>query len=122
MSKASSAERRVSLRFPCIRVSPCLVQAAYDRLWVRVQDISARGMALIVNRPFRPETSLVIQLTRADYPLALPARVVHCTPHDHLNWKIGCEFDTPLVAEELNAFLEGTARPACADASRVGFK
>jgi hypothetical protein len=74
-----------------------------------VRDISASGIAVLIDREFAPDTVLVIELENParGVTCALRARVIHALeipPDDR--WLHGCAFERELTAEELRAFAE----------------
>jgi hypothetical protein len=103
-------DRRVAVRYPGNADASCQAYASAGGLlpaWVR--DISAVGVALLINREFASGTVLTIEL---DNPVrgvsrVLRARVVHTLelPPDG-RWLHGCAFERTLTDEELHAFAE----------------
>jgi hypothetical protein len=103
-------DRRVAVRYPGNRDASCqtfVSPAGICPAWVR--DISAVGVALLVNREFAPDTVLTIELNNAARGVScvLRARVVHTLelPPDG-RWLHGCAFERTLTDAELRAFAE----------------
>jgi hypothetical protein len=103
-------DRRVALRYPGNPDASCqaiMTPGGICPAWVR--DISAVGVALLINREFAAGTLLTIEL---DNPIrgvscVLRARVVHTLelPPDG-RWLHGCAFERTLTDDELRAFAE----------------
>jgi hypothetical protein len=72
-----------------------------------IQEVSSGGITLNLRRRFEPGTVLNVELApNANGPRCLVLRVVHATQQTNGRWIIGCAFDRPLSAEELQAFFE----------------
>jgi hypothetical protein len=65
-----------------------------------VRDLSAGGVGLTLCYPFKPGTSLAIELVGARGICTLLARVVHVTDRCDGTWFLGCEFVNRLSDEE----------------------
>jgi hypothetical protein len=104
-------ERRIAVRYPASRDTSCQTADPVSRnrfpAWVR--DISATGIALLVEKHFPPETWFTVELDnpRQGVAVQLQARVVHTIemPNDYC-WLHGCAFERPLRKEELQAFID----------------
>ncbi len=79
----------------------------------RTKDVSRGGLAAIAQQPIAPgtavelEISLVFDEATFSEPLAVPARVVWCTPLGERDYQIGTAF-LPLASEQaeyLSMFL-----------------
>jgi hypothetical protein len=99
-------ERRATVRYPCDRTGSCAVFPSYETFRARVQDISARGIGMIMAREFKPDTLLIVELAKRDGSsrLGVASRVTHSLKLGAF-WSIGCEFDTPLNEEVLQALV-----------------
>jgi hypothetical protein len=71
------------------------------KLW----NISAGGLALVVNQRFEPGTVLAIELGVNRAVGSIVARVVHTTVSTGGRWIIGCQFLQPLSEEDLHTLL-----------------
>jgi hypothetical protein len=108
--------RRSAVRFRFDREAYCYstVFAGYVPRWGIAQNISAQGMGLLLSVYIKPGTRLVIETLEpgAGSPLALAARVRHCTQQAEDRWIAGCEFTNRLSDKQLRALLAaGTAAP-----------
>jgi len=99
-------ERRVTVRYACDRSGSCAVFPSYETFRARVQDISTRGIGMIMTREFKPDTLLIVELARRDGSsrLGVASRVTHSLKLGAF-WSIGCEFDTPLNQEVLQTLV-----------------
>jgi hypothetical protein len=68
-----------------------------------VQNISAGGIGLLVNRAFTPGEVLSVELPGSPSRTVL-ACVIHSTPQDEGIWLLGCSFSTAFRDAELQAF------------------
>jgi len=101
-------ERRAAVRHPCRVLSACHPVPEGDRLCgARAVDISATGIALVVDRPVEPETLLAVELPGRDQatPHTLLVEVRHCRPQPEGGWLLGCAFDHALSDADLRALL-----------------
>ncbi len=106
--QSSQRERRAAVRYQSTKKVSFFAQPkTEDMLWARVRNISTGGIGLILSRTMRPDTLLTIELksTPESAPLTLSAAVMHCTPDACGTYLVGCQFDTPLSKEQLQAFL-----------------
>lgn len=109
-STESGAERRVWVRHPCNLDTMCQPgEGRLDQFWwlAQVQDISPRGMRLVLGRRFESGTTLAIamQSTTYAYSLTLQAEVVYANPHPSGGFATGCVFSRELTDDELKALL-----------------
>ncbi len=105
-SSATEVERRAWVRYPCDQQSVCqpYTQEKGEATWpAQVQDISAGGASLLMNRRFEPGAILSLELgAKADGQTRLPlVRVRHVKAGQKGRWVIGCQFLTQLSDEEL---------------------
>ena len=106
-------DRRAWVRFPkneevwCQAVGGS-VKENLDTAWMgRVRDISRGGMGLSLSQRFEPGTALLVELSERPKVLRnLLVHVAHATEDKKGRWIIGCTFDCPLSAEELEIFLQ----------------
>ena len=86
----------------CNPLASCLLPTLRQLHWATVRDISARGIGLVMDQAFRPDTPVVIQLWTAGPSLVeLPARVAEARLDPSGKWLVGCEFETALPAGQL---------------------
>ena len=103
-------DRRVAVRYPGNPDASCqAITAPAGILAAWVRDISAVGVALLINREFPSDTVLTIELNNALHGVScvLRARVVHTLelPPDG-RWLHGCAFERTLTDQELQAFAD----------------
>ncbi len=102
-------ERRTSLRFASTQEGCCLALAGdKDHEWTaRVQDISHRGIGLVINRRFESGSVLLVQLHDRDrgFPHYLMVRVVRHQVLAPRKWLHGCTFARSLSEDELKVLL-----------------
>src|SRR5579884_1264621 len=107
---ARGRDRRVAVRYPGNPDTSCQAVTPSDGAWPAwVRDISASGIAVLLDREFPPGTVVVIELDNPDQGVAcaVRARVIHALelpPDDR--WLHGCAFERELSAHELRAFAE----------------
>ena len=115
-----SNDRRDSKRLACELVGkarPCTALEASNQWPVKVCDISANGVAVIVCRRFEQGTVLSLTLSGPDaddvaMPLARVRRVTTVGAH----WLLGCTWMNEMDAADLNLLLgEARAQPSTAD-------
>jgi hypothetical protein len=72
-----------------------------------VHNLSESGIGLNLSRPLTMGGKIVIRLKGTpDYiMLQLPARVIHATQEVDGTWRVGCEFEQKLNADELETLL-----------------
>ncbi len=106
----SGRDRRVAVRYPGNPDAACRAfapSAGVYAAWVR--DISASGVALMIECEFEPGAVLTVELANQyqQVTTVLRASVVHALevpPGDR--WLHGCAFERPLTDDELRAFAE----------------
>jgi hypothetical protein len=109
---AGWAERRAWVRYPTDLESLCQprpAQPGEDCWWpAKVRDLSCGGVGLVLRHRFDRGTMLSVELpsTNQSQFFLLLAAVVHTTPQADGEWLIGCEFATPLSADDLRSLLE----------------
>jgi hypothetical protein len=107
--RAAPVERRTWVRFSARLKAVCAPQGfpGGDTRWWRaiVTDVSAGGLAMLLDRPAPPRAVLAVRLRDACYgDVALPlARVVRAAARGDGHWVLACEFAYPLHDEELRA-------------------
>src|SRR5262249_27459996 len=105
----AGAERRASVRFPCLHGTSCAMnvslhsdgEAPLEHWAATVQDISQGGMGLVVGRRFEKGTVLSVELQDAKGTNArsVLATVVRVLPQGLGQWLLGCVFSKPLTRE-----------------------
>jgi hypothetical protein len=107
--KGSAAERRRAQRHLCtLDTSGRLVASlAGNTQIVRVRNISASGISLVLNGPVEPETTLYIELLNrpSSYLCMLRLRVVYSVEHPNGLFIVGGAFLQRLNAEQLTGLL-----------------
>jgi hypothetical protein len=99
-------ERRAVVRYACKQTTACALFPSYERFRARVENVSIRGIGLIMTREFKPDTLLIIELARRDGTcVAISSRVTQSLKAGGACWKIGCEFDSPLSQELLKTLV-----------------
>lgn len=111
------AERRVAERytFPAGAESRVYVPAADSSLPASAMDISLSGVGLRLPQHVGRNALILLQFRSADAGRALnrPAAVVYCRPSSGGGYFLGCRFNPPLTAAELDALLGAKGdRPA----------
>jgi hypothetical protein len=100
---------RVFERYPSELPTQCQPLAARgddEIVWqATVNNISAGGIGLLLQRRFEPGTGLAIELPDADFTYTVFVRVIHALAQPNGRWLLGCSFVTPLSEERLNALL-----------------
>ncbi len=79
-----------------------------QELFAHVQDISARGIGLVMEQPLAAGLEFTAEVTNT-LSLVLSihtARVIHVAELPGSDYLIGCQFETPLAPELLEAFLK----------------
>jgi hypothetical protein len=112
---AQAEERRAAVRYPCDLHTTCqpMGRTAAGSWPARAVNISANGIALVLNRRFERGTILSIGLESADGQTArsMLVRVVYAKGQDDGSWRMGCVFASELGDEELQAFKAKRLRP-----------
>jgi hypothetical protein len=102
-------ERRAEPRYPCSLTVGCEpVAGKGQEPWgAEVRDISASGIALIVERRFEPGTILVVMPPEQfETPASLLARVVRAQAYGSGRWIIGCKLVNRLGEDDLRGLLD----------------
>ncbi|MGE3805210.1 MAG: PilZ domain-containing protein [Gemmataceae bacterium] len=97
-------ERRASVRYYPKDVQGQVAPKKGGRPYkAMVHDLSTTGIAMVLHHSFDRDTLLSVELQSADqsFSFSLLAEVVHCTPTDNHNWRIGCRFVRELTEEEV---------------------
>jgi hypothetical protein len=100
-------ERRLLFRHPCHLPATCSPAPEGDILGsATVSDISAGGVAVLVNHPIEPDTVLYLDLGDKDRGAShrLLVQVVHARQKEG-GWLLGCALSTFLTARELSGLL-----------------
>jgi hypothetical protein len=102
-------ERRAWTRHACNLATSCRLLAIVPGLPapIRVRNISATGISLVVDGHFTPQAQLTIELksTLRRVARTLPIRVVYCIEHPTGDSILGGRFLSPLTTEELRVFV-----------------
>ena len=106
----SPSNRRASVRYQCGPATPGRVLTVEGQEWQRawVLDLSLGGVGLLLGRPVEMETRIVVVLKSNTTPkklYELAARVCHCARQPDGDWVAGCEFETKLTDDVLDALL-----------------
>src|SRR5690348_14568002 len=92
-----AGERRRSPRRPCIHEAPLrpLGAEAGPPRWASVQNVSDRGVGLLLSCGFPPGTALALRLPPECGwgGREVVGRVVHATPAPQGNWWLGCTLE-----------------------------
>jgi hypothetical protein len=109
IQQAAEANRRESVRYNINLDTSCLLIAALegDPLPIRVRNISAGGISLVLNRGVEPDTILSIQLLNRPrmFFCKIDVKVTYMVEHPSGDWILGGSFARPLTDEELRALL-----------------
>jgi PilZ domain len=104
------SERRAWVRMPKDQRVSCqrpIVDPPADEsetAWMgTVRDVSAGGIAVVLNRRFEPGTILIVTVS-AKGAESRHVSVCHATPENG-HWLIGCAFAQALDQDELRRFL-----------------
>ena len=107
--KGTWVNHRATVRYQCPPATPGRVILVNDQEFQRgwVQDLSATGIGMHLNRPLAVGTLVVIQMKSAGAKKTceLAARVVHATQRPTGEWLVGCELVTKLSDDDLEALL-----------------
>jgi serine/threonine protein kinase len=114
-SRSPESERRVSVRYPCSLQTQCnrnnsihLDEIARQDSWeATIQDLSAEGIGLLVNRRFERGTILTVDLrgSKHGFERSMELRVTRVTRATRGSWLHGCVFAEPLSKTELRKLL-----------------
>jgi hypothetical protein len=103
------AERRRAQRHVCNLETSCRLVAsvAGNAQIVRVRNISASGISLVLNGPVEPETILYIELLNrpTSFLCLIRLRVVYSVEHPNGVFIVGGAFLQALTAEQLTGLL-----------------
>ena len=105
---AFPVERRSAQRFAPRRVLIGQIEPDEGgRIPTRVQNLSARGVGLLADRPFPAGAVVKIRLVNAAamFALLVTARVKHCNQVLTGDHYLGCEFEQALAPGEMRPFL-----------------
>jgi hypothetical protein len=109
LTTTCQAERRARVRFHCTLDTFCFpLQTAGEACCEgQVQDISQKGIGLVLNQPFEPGAILGIEM---GYKVRrrsriLVARVIHITAQADGRWLVGCEFAFQLTDRDIKALF-----------------
>lgn len=98
-------ERRAAIRFPANLDGSCepVHGPRGEGWWATIQDISAGGMCLVVERRFELNALVLVDLPSTSQCLvrSLLARVKNVRATDDGSWVLGCAFVKPLEPAEV---------------------
>jgi hypothetical protein len=105
----SERERRMAERYLLSHKPPaCLLTRPHlEYLNAIVDNVSAGGIRLLVDRSLEPGTVMALRLKTGRSSVLQSARVVYAQPRAEGDWTIGCKLSMPLSACELESLLEG---------------
>ena len=106
---AATIERRAAERFATVREASCSpVTQRHNVMTVKVRDVSANGIGLLVGRRFERGTVLLIQVLGENpaLPPMLVGKVVHVTAQSTGEWLIGCALARGLTQAEVQTVAE----------------
>lgn len=101
-------ERRSARRYPCHQAVECdPLSAREQKPWpAEVNNISASGIALVLERRFEPGSVLTVApANQAEIVDSLMARVVWVRAYGPGRWIVGCQLACRLADEDLRQFL-----------------
>ena len=108
-SKLVGIRRRTMDRYRCALATSGKLHfpGTGDTVTAWVCNLSRGGIGLNLSDTIQAGQEMVIHMKSTDgsTSLKLPARIVHSTPEIDGTWRVGCEFHTPLTADELDALL-----------------
>jgi hypothetical protein len=100
---------RAGLRHFCAQLTPvrAVVRPTFRSVLVYVRDVSTTGIGLRCIEPWSSGSHVAINWNFGGpaQQRTLRAHVVHATWDAENGWLIGCAFETPLSAEELENLL-----------------
>jgi hypothetical protein len=105
------SERRTAIRHPSRQKNPArLTRATGEGPWlVRIRNVSAEGVGLIANHPFKRGMLLTIELpSKVPGKLGTPKqiKITHASPQGTNGWWVfGGVFSSRLTQEELDALM-----------------
>jgi len=107
---SSDIERRVATRFPCPLTTSCRLLAALrdGPAPVRVRNISATGISLVVPHACAPGTKMPVELKSVSRNITRSVEivVVYCIDHPSGESILGGAFTAPLPEEDLRIFVK----------------
>ncbi len=127
--RPAKGERRATVRHPSSMEGSCrAVGRAKESEWpLRIHDVSADGIGLLLGRRFEPRSVLLVEVSdRTGGPCRrLLVRVVRAAPLPGKTWLVGCIFARRLAHEDLEILqgsLEGASAPTgvIVSAARTG--
>ena len=108
-SEPAGIERRVATRHPCSLMTSCRLLAAVrgGATPIRVRNISATGVSLVVGRNFNSGELLNIELkhTTRNVVRTLQVRVVYCIEHPGGESIVGGSFTQAMNPDDLKTFV-----------------
>lgn len=97
-------DRRTTMRFPCALRATCRLAATQEALEADVNNVSPKGIALILNRPLPYGSVLTVELQRGSTRLTGAARVVYVLTAVS-GWCHGCQWLKALDLAELDPLV-----------------
>ncbi len=109
-TRLSPEERRTATRYFCACPHPVhlLVRPGVISIKAVITDISSQGIGLLLDRPLKPGTVLMLNLRRDRPSLIQSARVVHTRALPDGAWSVACELTIPLPEKDLRSLVEQT--------------
>jgi hypothetical protein len=97
------SDRRIAPRLPSSLKIVCypLGGGLMERRQSRVRNVSRSGIGLVVDRPWKPGTTLVLELPGEETTRTVRARVIHATPQMGGTILVGCALEQPLTDAEV---------------------
>ena len=108
VKEPASAEQRGSGRHRArLRASYRLLAAGKNSWSAKVRDLSATGLALVLDHRFEVGLVLVIEFETSvpGLPTVLLARITHATATGEGRWVVGCEFAKRLSDPQLQMLI-----------------
>lgn len=109
MMPQSTRRRLARLPVQGCPVCPVLHIIEEGTWWASIRDVSATGVCLIADRPFKQGTSLTVQLPDGHGGLEPPTllNVVHVRRRGKNKWwTVGCSFERPISKEQQQRLVE----------------
>ena len=109
IAKDRRVNQRAQVRYQCAPATAGRVLLSEDQElqngWVL--DLSVKGVGLLLPKPIKAGTFLVIQIKGSNRKKTyeLPAHVAHATLQSSGDWLVGCELVQPLAHEDLDDLL-----------------
>jgi hypothetical protein len=105
----AEANRRDAIRYNINLETSCLLIAALegDPMPVRVRNISAGGVSLVLHRGIDPETLLNVQLLNRPrmFFCKIDVKITYIVEHPSGDWIVGGSFTRRLTDDELRSLL-----------------